>query len=96
MAQFWAIWPQGKIPYKINNGFKDKDREAIANAMDYLEKHTCLRFTTWTSGMDPKHKMTFEPNTQRRINKTHIFPVNCTTGKLPSEVLLLLSIKPKH
>ena len=84
MAQFWAIWPQGKIPYKINNGFKDKDREAIANAMDYLEKHTCLRFTTWTSDMDPTPRMTFEPNTQRR-NKTHIFsqPI-CNAGKLPS------------
>lgn len=56
----WAIWPNGVIPYEIEDGFTSNDRAGIANAFTYLENISCLRFVPHSGG-EKLPKMTFIP-----------------------------------
>ncbi|TRY77774.1 hypothetical protein TCAL_07850 [Tigriopus californicus] len=40
----WGIWKDNTVPYQIIGDFSSNDRAAIAKAIQYLERETCVRF----------------------------------------------------
>ena len=54
------LWPNGIIPYEIQDGFTPKDRAGIACAMAYMERNTCLRFKPDTD-QESLPKLVFVP-----------------------------------
>ncbi|XP_031632721.1 zinc metalloproteinase nas-4 [Contarinia nasturtii] len=37
-------WPNGIVPYRFDDGYTEKDRAAILNAMEVFRKKTCIKF----------------------------------------------------
>ncbi|CAG0903173.1 unnamed protein product [Cyprideis torosa] len=41
-------WPNGVVPYYIDNTFSSSESDFILYAMDQFEYYTCIRFVPWT------------------------------------------------
>lgn len=37
-------WPDGIVPYRFDDGFIERDKAAILNAMEIFRKKTCIKF----------------------------------------------------
>jgi hypothetical protein len=37
-------WPNGRVPYYLDTGFSDTERERIAEAIAFFERNTCIRW----------------------------------------------------
>ncbi len=39
-------WPNGRVPYYLESGFDDNERQQIAKAIVFFEKNTCIRWVS--------------------------------------------------
>jgi hypothetical protein len=37
-------WPNGRVPYYLDNGFSDNMRKSIAAAIAFFQRNTCIRW----------------------------------------------------
>ena len=73
-----VLWPNGIIPYEIQDGFSPKDRAGIACAMAYMEKNTCLRFKPDTDQASFS-KLIFVPEKWGGFCQTNFWKTNGST-----------------
>ncbi|CAL1272250.1 unnamed protein product [Larinioides sclopetarius] len=48
----WLRWPDGIVPYELDEIYSESDIKLIRSAMDEFEKHTCIRWVERTDEDD--------------------------------------------